>query len=161
MFLTGPRQSGKTTVARSTFPDWTYCSLEELQVREEAIEDPRGFLARFVGVPGLILDEVQRAPELFSYLQGFLDERRAGPVLLTGSQNFQLSAQISQSLAGRAAVLELLPFSHAELTGRPAREPASLAQGWELVRGAGANLDEAIFRGGYPPIHDRQLDARV
>lgn len=67
-------------MARSSFPDWPYRSLEELQTREEAVGDPRGFLARFAGAPGLILDEVQRAPDLFSYLQGFIDDRRAGPV---------------------------------------------------------------------------------
>ena len=161
LFLTGPRQSGKTTLARSTFPDWPYRSLEDLQVRDEAVADPRGFLARFAGAPGLILDEVQRAPELFSYLQGFIDERRAGPILLTGSQNFQLSARISQSLAGRAAVLELLPFSHAEASGRVARAPGSLVSGWTPLAGAGASVDETIFRGGYPASHDRNLDPRA
>ncbi len=161
LFLTGPRQSGKTTLARATFPAWPYRSLEDLQVREEAVQDPRGFLARFDGSAGLILDEVQRAPELFSYLQGFLDERRVGPVLLTGSQNFQLSAAITQSLAGRAGLLELLPFSQAELAGLEARAPSSLASGWQPVAGMGSDLDEALFRGGYPAIHDRGVDPRA
>lgn len=161
IFLTGPRQSGKTTLVRGCFPEWPYRSLEDLQVREEAQQDPRGFLARFEGAPGLVLDEAQHAAPLFSYLQGFLDERRIGPVILTGSQNLQLSMKVSQSLAGRAAILELLPFSRAELTGRPARTPAGLAAGWSPVSGGDALLDRALFVGGYPPIHDRGLDPRA
>src|SRR5947199_7083275 len=85
VFLTGPRQSGKTTLARTTFPEFAYVSLEDLQNRQEVEEDPRGFLRRLEGKTGVILDEVQRTPDLFSYLQGFLErrgtrERRAGAV---------------------------------------------------------------------------------
>ena len=85
IFLTGPRQSGKTTLVRGCFPEWPYRSLEDLQVREEAQQDPRGFLARFEGAPGLVLDEAQHAAPLFSYLQGFLDSWRfCDPVRITG-----------------------------------------------------------------------------
>jgi hypothetical protein len=99
VFLTGPRQSGKTTLARAAFPDFLYVSLEDLQNRQEASEDPRGFLSHQRKAPGVILDEVQRAPDLFSYIQGVVDEGRGGPYLLTGSQQFLLSEKISQSLA--------------------------------------------------------------
>jgi predicted AAA+ superfamily ATPase len=124
------------------------------------VEDPRGFLRRLEAAPGAILDEVQRAPELFSYIQGSADERRGGPLLLTGSQHFLLSERITQSLAGRAAVLELLPFSIAELEGRSALTPDGFAAG-EMgeANPGGRDLDEALFRGTYPPIHDRGLDA--
>ena len=116
LFLTGPRQSGKTTLARMAFPDYLYVSLEDPQRRAEALEDPKALLRRVAEAPGVIFDEAQRAPELFSYIQGVVDERRGGPFVLTGSQNFLLSERITQSLAGRTAVFELLPFSgtHAE-----------------------------------------------
>src|SRR5665811_1561680 len=86
VFLTGPRQSGKTTLAKATFPEFRYVSLEDLQSREEAQEDPRGFLARLRRDPGVILDEVQRVPDLFSYLQVAADEGAHGPFILTSSQ---------------------------------------------------------------------------
>ena len=159
VFLTGPRQSGKTTLARATFPAFRYVSLEDLQNREEATEDPRGFLRRLAGAKGVILDEVQRTPDLFSYLQGAVDDGGSGPFILTGSQQFLLSRQISQTLAGRAAVLELLPFSVAELAGRtpllpedlanPARTPAERPR---------QSLEELLFSGLFPRIHDRGLD---
>lgn len=85
VFLTGPRQSGKTTLARAAFPEFSYISLEDLQNREEASEDPRAFLRRLDGTKGAVLDEVQRVPDLFSYLKGFIDEQRGGPLVLTGS----------------------------------------------------------------------------
>lgn len=157
VFLTGPWQSGKTTLARATFPDWPYRSLEDLDQRAEAEGDPRGFLSRLEGAPGIVIDEAQRAPGLFSYLQRFVDEKRAGTVLLTGSQNFLLSAGISQSLAGRAAVLDLLPFSHAEARGRTARAPDEVGPMWMPRLGDG-DLEETLFRGGYPPIHDRSIE---
>ena len=158
VFLTGPRQSGKTTLARSAFPDFLYISLEDLQNRQEALEDPRGFLSRQGNAPGVILDEVQRAPDLFSYVQGVVDEDRGGPYLLTGSQHFLLSEKISQSLAGRAAILELLPFSLAELWGRPARTPDQLFD--ETVATSEplpAALDDVLFSGTFPRIHDKGL----
>jgi hypothetical protein len=160
VFLTGPRQSGKTTLARTTFPGFHYLSLEDLQNRQEATEDPRGFLRRLEGKPGLILDEVQRTPDLFSYLQSFLDEARSGPVVLTGSQHFLLSERISQSLAGRVAILELLPLSVAELAQRPALLPEDLADPASLREDRPPlPLEDLLFRGLFPRIHDRQLDA--
>lgn len=160
VFLTGPRQSGKTTLARTTFHDFQYVSLEDLQTREEALEDPRGFLRRLEGPRGAILDEVQRAPDLFSYIQGFADERRGGPLILTGSQHFLLLESISQSLAGRAAILELLPFSMAELSRRAALSPTDFEAGrFQDVEGNTPTLDEMLFTGSFPSIHDRGLEA--
>jgi predicted AAA+ superfamily ATPase len=162
VYLTGPRQSGKTTLARHMLPDFRYLSLEQPRTRDEAINDPERFLSRVAkGATGVILDEVQRAPELFSYLQGFVDDRRGGPFVLTGSQNFLLSQSITQSLAGRVAVLELLPFSLAELHRRAALEPrdyeASLANAALPHRPSGLDLDDLLFTGLLPPIHDRGL----
>ena len=139
--ITGPRQSGKTTLARSLFKDKPYLSLEDPDIRQQALDDPRGFLA---GIPdGAVLDEVQRTPELFSYLQTHVDnDGRMGLFLLTGSQQFGLLSQITQSLAGRTAFVELLPFSINELqtTGH-----------WK------DELDVALLLGGYPPLYDRGL----
>jgi len=159
IFLTGPRQSGKTTLARATFPDFHYLSLEDLQNRQEASDDPRGFLRRLEGERGAILDEVQRVPELFSYLQAFLDEGRGGPLVLTGSQHFLLSESIGQTLAGRVAILELLPFSLSEIYGREALEPEGLADPRAIADDPPpAELDEVLFQGGFPRIHDRHLE---
>jgi uncharacterized protein len=159
IFLTGPRQSGKTTLAIATFPEYRYISLEDLQNRDEASSDPRGFLRRLEGEPGVILDEIQRAPDLMSYLQGFLDQRLAGPFILTGSEQLLMSQHISQTLAGRAAVLELLPFSVAELTGRPALEPEELGDAAVAPRERpSVSLDEILFMGLFPRIHDRGPD---
>jgi len=156
--LTGPRQSGKTTLVQAVFPRHQYASLEEPDVREYALEDPRGFLGQFTG--GVVLDEVQRVPALFSYIQTVVDrEDRAGQFILSGSQNFLLLRSISQSLAGRSAILHLLPFSLRELTGR---RPFSLeALGRELPGSRQENLPglmETVFRGFYPRIHDKGLD---
>lgn len=156
--LTGPRQSGKTTLVQAVFPHHQYASLEEPDVREYALEDPRGFLGQFAG--GVILDEVQRAPDLFSYVQTIVDrEDRSGRFILTGSQNFLLLRSISQSLAGRSAILHLLPLSLRELTGR---EPFPLETlGHELPQTRPENppeLLEILFRGFYPRIHDKGLD---
>ncbi len=139
--ITGPRQSGKTTLARAVFPDLPYASFENPDVLEYATDDPRGFLARYPD--GAVFDEVQRAPEIIQYLQQIVDE--AGPrvcYVLTGSQQFGLVSRVSQSLAGRSAVVHLLPFSLAE------RYPS----------GVQADLDEILHTGLYPPIHDRGLD---
>jgi hypothetical protein len=137
--ITGPRQSGKTTLARALFPDKPYLSLENPDVRTYAEEDPRSFLAKYQA--GAILDEVQRCPDLFSYLQGILDDsRESGRFVLTGSQQFGLPSRVSQSLAGRVAMIELLPFSCAE------------------VYGTKPGLDQVLFTGLYPPVHDRKLD---
>jgi hypothetical protein len=137
----GPRQSGKTLLCRSAFARKPYANLEVPDVRQFALEDPRGFLRQFPS--GALLDEVQRAPELLSYIQAEVDEyRAAGRYVLTGSQQWLLSERVSQSLAGRTALLRLLPFSLAEMRGRfPARP-----------------LEEMLYRGFYPRIHDARLD---
>jgi len=139
--ITGPRQSGKTTLARALFADKPYVTLEDPEEREFAEADPRGFLARFPD--GAIFDEVQRCPALFSYLQGVVDKRRRmGEFILTGSQQFGLMSNIAQSLAGRVGLLQLLPFSLAELN-----------EGRMLP----ATLDAAMFQGGYPALYDRPV----
>jgi len=139
--LTGPRQSGKTTLSRAAFPDKPYVSLEDLDTREFAASDPRRFLARYPD--GAILDEAQRVPELFSYLQTHADmDGRMGLYILTGSQQFGLLSGISQSLAGRVGMVQLLPFSSGELQGA-GRLPE--------------NLDTLLYKGSYPPLYDRQL----
>lgn len=156
--VTGPRQSGKTTLVKTAFPDYYYVSLELPDQRTMALEDPRGFLARFDGP--VILDEVQRTPELFSYIQVLVDENPdwAGRFILTGSQNFLLAQSISQSLAGRTAVFHLLPFSLAELQSRPQVEPEDLNK---VVRTAMTRpergLMETMFTGFYPRIHDKGI----
>jgi len=111
----GPRQSGKTTLVRATFPKKPYVLMEDPDTRAFAEEDPRGFLSEFEET-GAILDEVQRVPHIFSYLQGILDRNeKPGQFILTGSQNFLLMENISQSLAGRVGIIKLLPFSMTEL----------------------------------------------
>ena len=115
--LTGPRQSGKTTLVRAAFPALPYVSLEEPDIRQLALADPRSFLANYPA--GAILDEIQNTPELFSYIQRLVDENRQILFVLTGSSNFLLMEKISQTLAGRTAVLHLLPFSFAELPPGP------------------------------------------
>ncbi len=139
--LTGPRQAGKTTLARMAFGDKSYVSLEDPEEREFALTDPRNFLARFP--QGAILDEIQRVPSLFSYLQGLVDARqRMGDFILTGSQQFSLHAGISQSLAGRVGLLQLLPFSMGELADAE-QQPAA--------------LETQLLIGGYPPLYDRPI----
>jgi uncharacterized protein len=140
--VTGPRQSGKTTLCRAVFADRQYVSLEPLDVREFATSDPRGFLQQYRD--GAVLDEVQRAPSLFSYLQEEVDRDPApGRFVLTGSQHFGLSEAITQSLAGRVALVHLLPPSLEELRRFPS-PPTDL---WST-----------LWAGAYPRIHDRQLD---
>lgn len=159
VLLTGPRQSGKTTLVRAAFPEHEYVSLEDGDMAALAREDPRGFLARFPGP--VVLDEAQRVPSLASYLQSAVDrDPSPGRFVLTGSQNLLLMETVAQSLAGRCAILHLLPFSRAELAGRPQAEPTdpsslfgnTQAQGapWELTRS-----------GFYPRIHDRRIPPEV
>jgi len=158
--VTGPRQSGKTTLVRATFPRNRYATLEDPDTRAFATEDPRGFLDQFRGK--VILDEIQRTPELFSYIQGIVDQKDIpGRFILSGSQNFLLLQRVSQTLAGRCAVLRLLPFSRSELTGRPMRE---LAKPRQPRRSSTSNNDvdsmdlfKALFAGGYPRIYDKGL----
>ena len=141
--LTGPHQSGKTTLCRMVFPERPYVSLENPAERAFAVDDPVGFLARFAD--GAVLDEVQRAPDLVSYIQVIVDEDpRPGRFVLTGSQNLTLMSRVSQSLAGRTALLELLPLDLEELHRFP---------------GAAGDLETVLWQGGYPRIHDRRLPA--
>ena len=135
--LTGPRQSGKTTLVKATFPALPYVSLEEPDIRQIALTDPRGFLSNYP--VGAILDEIQNTPDLFSYIQKLVDENRQLQFILTGSSNFLLMEKISQTLAGRTAVLHLLPFSFAEL------KPGLMT------------YESLIFKGQYPRIYDRDI----
>jgi predicted AAA+ superfamily ATPase len=141
--LTGPRQSGKTTLARTVFPDKAYVSLEDPDQRLFATDDPRGFLAAHIH--GAIIDEIQRVPHLPSYLQGMVDtDPTPGRFILTGSQQFELMNQVAQSLAGRTALLRLLPFTLAEVC--------------RIDSAAPAGLPETLLKGFYPRIHDQGLD---
>jgi predicted AAA+ superfamily ATPase len=143
--VTGPRQSGKTTLARKAFADKPYISLEDMDVREFVAADPRGFLAQFPD--GAVIDEAQRGPALFSYLQTRIDEeQRPGQFILTGSQQFNLMAGITQSLAGRVALVSLLPFTLSEL---------------HSVELGPKTLEHLLFSGLYPPIYDRGLDPGI
>lgn len=153
--LTGPRQSGKTTLVRAAFPDLPYVSLEAPDVRERALTDPRGFLNGLRA--GAVLDEVQRAPDLLSYLQGMVDEDpRPGRFIVTGSQNFLLLDRVSQSLAGRTRILHLYPFALSELEGRDPWDPEAAPE--PPSRTSGRSLHATLHAGFYPRIHDRGLD---
>ena len=155
--VTGPRQSGKTTLVRSAFPKAQDVSLEAPDQRTFATEDPRGFLRQFTG--RVILDEIQRVPELFSYIQVLADEApRPGRFILTGSQNFLLLNNISQTLAGRSAILHLLPFSLAELNRHPPVVPESLGELHPRRRPTAGELLSVLHTGFYPRIHDQKLD---
>lgn len=139
--ITGPRQAGKTTLARHYFPEKPYLSLEDPDQLEFAQTDPRRFLGQFQ--QGAVLDEVQRCPELFSYLQRIVDEaQQMGQFILTGSQQFGFRAKMSQTLAGRISLIHLLPFSFAELTASSA---------------APESLDDLLCKGFYPPVYDRNI----
>lgn len=141
--VVGPRQSGKTTLVKAVFSNKPYVSLENPDLRKFAMEDTRGFLSNYS--EGAIFDEVQRVPEIFSYLQQILDDRKdTGQFILTGSNNFLLQENISQSLAGRIGLLTLLPFSMPE---------------------AGINkstpINELLFKGLYPPLYDMKFDTKL
>jgi len=140
--LTGPRQSGKTTLLRELFADYRYISLENPDLRSFAAEDPIAFLNRYDNK--VIFDEVQRVPELFSYIQGRVDESHImGQYILSGSQNFHLLNSITQTLAGRVALFKLLPFDFVELKANNMLEMQS--------------ADLAV-KGFYPAIYDRGID---
>jgi predicted AAA+ superfamily ATPase len=145
--LVGPRQSGKTTLARMVFPGKPYVTLEDPDMRRFAMEDPRSFLATYQ--EGAVIDEIQRAPELPSYLQSMVDAQPvAGRFILTGSQQFELMTQVSQSLAGRTALLRLLPLTLAERAlMRPIQTQDPLA------------LPTCLLSGFYPRVHDQNLQA--
>ncbi len=156
--LTGPRQSGKTTLARFAFPEHEHVSLESPDHREFALRDPRGFLDQHRAP--VVFDEVQKSPDLFSYLQGRIDENPApGSYILTGSEDFLLSERISQSLAGRCALLHLMPFSLAELCNRPPVDPHALDEDAPSEEAPSPwSLDELLFRGFFPRVHHEGID---
>ena len=140
--LTGVRQSGKSTLLKNMFPDYRYVSLEDPDFRKFASDDARGFLDSMG--KHVIIDEVQRVPDLFSYIQGRVDAiNQEGMYILSGSSNFLLMESISQSLAGRAAVLKMTPFSAHEL----------LASKQEL------SIDNYMFTGSFPRIYDKDIPA--
>jgi predicted AAA+ superfamily ATPase len=140
--VTGPRQSGKTTLLKSLFPDWHYVSMETPDIRQQVLQNPRGLFSRYGH--RIVIDEVQRTPDLLSYIQTIVDEDPNASFVLSGSHNLLMLEHISQSLAGRTAIFYLLPLSLNELVN--------------------ADIDvekyeELIFRGFYPRIYDRQLRA--
>ncbi len=140
VYLTGPRQSGKTTLAKTTFSSLPYFNFEDISLVEAVKTDPHGFLKQYN--EGLIIDEAQNMPEIFSYIQIYADQREVpGQYLLTGSQNFLLNEKISQTLAGRVGILRLLPFSYAEIRQEYDNE-----------------VSEVIFKGGYPRIYKNQIN---
>lgn len=143
--VTGPRQSGKTTLIRTMFPDMPYYSLENPDTLAMAMDDPMAFLMQHS--EGMVLDEVQNAPQLLSYLQGVVDEHRDRKYILSGSSQFSLQNSISQSLAGRTAVLELLPVSLAELNGiAPLDDPDHLTfSGFYPAVMAGDNVPHLFY----------------
>ena len=140
--VTGPRQSGKSTLVKHIFAQKPYISLEDPDIRLLTETDPRGFLSNYPD--GAILDEIQRTPKLFSYLQGIVDAKnQEGMFILSGSQNFLLLENITQSLAGRAAILKLLPFSTKELL---------------LTEFKNLSINQLIFNGFYPRLFDKKID---
>ena len=141
--ITGPRQSGKTTLAKKTFPDYRYVSLENFDVRQMAEVDPKGFLKSYAAP--VILDEIQRVPALLSYIQTIVDENKSsGQYILTGSHQPQLGQGVSQSLAGRTGILQLLPLSISELASA------------DIV----LSRDQYITQGFMPRLYDTSLDAK-
>jgi uncharacterized protein len=140
--IMGPRQSGKTTFSQALCPNYKYVNLELPDERQFAREDPKGFLNTYRD--GVIIDEAQYVPELFSYLQAVTDQRKInGEYLLTGSQNFLLSHHIAQSLAGRVALLTLLPFSFSELNTSVYKPNVWM---------------DYLYKGGYPRVYGQQIE---
>ena len=139
--VTGPRQSGKTTLTRFVFKEKKYVSLEDLDQRNFAKKDPKAFLNQ--SKKGLLIDEIQHVPELFSYMQGIVDQnKKVGQFIVTGSQQFGILSGVNQSLAGRTALIELLPFSLSEIKKKP-------------------DLDYFLYKGFYPPIYDRNIEPHI
>ena len=142
LVLTGPRQSGKTTLAKMTFPTYRYVSLENPQNLQFALSDPTGFLAIYD--QHCIIDEVQNAPQLFSYIQEIVDDSKlTGHYILSGSQNFLLLEKITQTLAGRVYIMELLPLCHSE-----------------IVQVRTTTIEEELFNGSYPRLYDMDITPR-
>ncbi|HJZ10695.1 MAG TPA: ATP-binding protein, partial [Acidobacteriota bacterium] len=154
----GPRQSGKTTLARNIFDRHDYINLEDPQEREFARVDPKGFLRRFPN--SVILDEVQKAPQLLSHIQIEVDAHpKRGRYILTGSQQIPFMSRIAQTLAGRTAIVNLLPFAVEELFEYPYAEAPAPEILPKSLRKPLVSKDEVLYQGLYPPIHDRKLDA--
>ena len=142
VLITGPRQSGKSTLVKMAFPDYTYISFSDLDVRNFAKEDPRGFIKTYPDK--VIIDEVQKEPTILSYLQTHTDNaNKEGMYILTGSQNILLMSSADESLAGRVGILNLLPFSNAEMRNANINKD---------------NINEQIFYGGYPRIYDKDIN---
>lgn len=140
--LVGPRQSGKTTLVKGLFPKKPYVNMEDAEIREFAIKDPKAFLAQYDS--GAIIDEAQKVPGLFSYLQLAADEKKKnGLFILTGSQNFLLMEGISQSLAGRVSIFKILPLSLKEISA---------------IQDLNGKNDELIFKGFYPRLYDKKIE---
>lgn len=141
--LTGPRQSGKSTLSRHLFPDYLYVNLESPQSREFAENDPESFFRKYPG--RVILDEIQNVPSLFSYIQVIVDKKKImGDFIITGSSQFKLSEQITQSLAGRVSILKLLPLSLDELNQTNFKE----------------DFFKLSHKGFYPALYDREIDSQ-
>ncbi|MGD9128363.1 MAG: ATP-binding protein [Planctomycetia bacterium] len=142
--ITGPRQAGKTTLCKMVFPDMPYVSLENPDYRSIAADDPRAFFERW---PTAIIDEIQRVPSLMSYIQGIVDESQSeGQFILTGSAQLELMESVTQSLAGRTALLKLFPFSYQECHTS------------EQFKVDDLSLDELLYKGMFPRIHDKNLN---
>lgn len=160
--LVGPRQSGKTTLVKSLFPTYKYLSLENISIRRAALEDPQGFLKTHGSF--LILDEAQNVPELFSSLQGMVDEdQQPGQFILTGSSQFLLIEKITQTLAGRVVTFKLFPFSYLEICKNKEDEnPTSIFQKAYLNRApiSQKKLFQILLKGCYPRIYDKHLDSQ-
>jgi predicted AAA+ superfamily ATPase len=160
--IVGPRQSGKTTLARHLFPNYNYVSLENLDTRQFAEDDPRGFLEDYT--PPVIIDEIQRVPTLFSYLQEKSDFLKpSGQYVITGSQQFLLMEKISQSLSGRIITFKLFPFSYNELySGKIDNELEDIfsTEGDEDSKPPPVEIENILFTGMYPRIHDKKLSPR-
>ncbi|MDR0957098.1 MAG: ATP-binding protein [Candidatus Nomurabacteria bacterium] len=143
--LTGPRQSGKSTLLRTFFSEFDYVTLEDVDALREVTDDPRGFLNR--RKTPLIIDEAQKAPELFSYIQTKTDnDNTVGEYILSGSQNFLMMKRITQSLAGRVGILRLMPLSYRELS---------------MTTDEIIDLNITMLRGGYPRLYDRNINPEV
>lgn len=159
--ITGPRQSGKTTLVKNFYKGYKYVNLENPRVEQEAKDDPEKFLSKFD--EGVIIDEIQKIPELTSYIQVICDDRKKPAMfVLTGSQNFSLIKSVSQSLAGRSAILELLPFSFNELMSSEYAklyQPTKKKNAQIKINEEKLDLDKLMLTGLYPGIYDRKIDA--
>lgn len=159
--LVGPRQSGKTTLVQELFPSYKYLSLENLNLRRSAAEDPEGFLETQGNF--LILDEVQHIPELFSYLQGKVDaNQEPAQYILTGSSQFLLIEKITQTLAGRVVTFKLFPLTYTELEGYP-KDPDThsiFRRQYDRPKVAQEKLHNLLLTGFYPRIYDKHIDSK-